>query len=155
LPIVTDPPPAAVAPKTAGLAGLPLFIGLSGIGWLIDTGVYLTIVALGGRIAVASIAGGLCGATFAFLGAHRLVFRSTERRLTLKLVAYQLYSLCLIVIAGILVERLTFGLAAFGSGFSINPPLPVYAFAAKCLSTPFLLLANFVVARAMLARSRM
>lgn len=126
------------------------FVLVSGLGWLIDTGVYTILVALGLRVLVASILGGLCGATFAFLTSSRFIFVGAGDHLSLKLVAYLLYSAVLILVAAWLVESITTILVDWAERWRAGVPLTPIAFIAKCLITPFLLATNFVVARAML-----
>jgi putative flippase GtrA len=128
------------------------FILFSGVGWLIDTAIYTILVALGLRVMVASIIGGLCGATFAFTTSHRLIFIGDGDRIPVKLVGYLVYSAALILAAGWIVERVTLILVDLIRLWGVDAPLATLAFVAKCLITPLLLTMNFVTTRRMLSR---
>jgi len=120
---------------------------------VLDTVVYTVLVSLGVRVLFASIIGGLCGSTFAFLTSSRFVFASRGQGLPIRLVLYLLYVVCIVLVAGALTEAVTVLLLHLASGLGLNLPLTPAAFLAKCVVTPFLLLTNFFVARAMLKGS--
>ncbi|NJL07121.1 MAG: hypothetical protein HC900_01845 [Methylacidiphilales bacterium] len=134
-----------------GLAALakPLrFVGLSGLGWIIDTSVYMLLVSGAGlRVFVAGMIGGLCGASFAFLTSSRLVFSNRRDGLGRRLLVYLLYTVVQIIIAAALIDMLAVALQAAVTHFGIAVPWPAIAFLAKCIITPFLLAMNYVVAR--------
>jgi putative flippase GtrA len=127
------------------------FVGLSGLGWLIDMAVYTVLVGSGVRVLSASILGGVCGASFSFLTSRRLVFRSSARGVWIRLAFYLAYTVGLIILAGAVTEWLTQLLVGVAAGLGYQPSFTVLAVIAKCLITPFLLLSNFLVARSMLA----
>ncbi|NJO54097.1 MAG: hypothetical protein HC829_03970 [Bacteroidales bacterium] len=124
------------------------FVGLSGIGWVIDTSVYMLLV--GGadlRVFWASMVGGLCGASFAFLTSSRLVFANRRGGLGRRLLVYLLYTVVQIIAAAALIDMLAAALLAAVTHFGLTVPWPMIAFLAKCIITPFLLAMNYVVAR--------
>jgi putative flippase GtrA len=130
------------------------FATLSGIGWLLDTAVYMSLVTyVGMGVFLANIAGGVCGGAFAFVTAHRFVFGEGPGKLTSKLTIYVIYTAMLVIIASGLVDLTAEGLRYLANSVQLPIAWPLIAFLAKCLITPLLLATNFFVARA-LSRTR-
>jgi len=124
------------------------FVLLSGVGWLIDTSVFLLLVAMTPlSVLMANIAGGACGASFAFLTSNRWVFAGVGSRTTLRLSIYLAYTVLLILAASVLVDLVHSGLSSLAAAARLQPARPFVAFVAKCLVTPVLLTSNFFVAR--------
>lgn len=126
------------------------FVLVSGLGWVLDTAVYLLLVLSGLRVMGASMIGGLCGAAFAFAFSSRFVFGGNAHQLSAKLAVYLIYSAALIVAAAWSVEFITTALSHAAARSGVSVPLTVLAFVAKCLITPLLLATNFFVAGSML-----
>lgn len=125
------------------------FVAISGLGWLIDTAVTLLLVgSLAADVFIASVAGGLCGASFAFLCASRWIFsRDAQHTDVRSLGLYLLYTLALIGLGAFLIDRVDAGIRALPAVIAAAPPTTTTALAAKCLVTPLLLLSNFFMAR--------
>lgn len=148
------------AMSRAGLGGLlgrlesgalakPLrFVGLSGIGWLLDTSVYMLLVGgLGLRVFVAAMIGGLCGATFAFLTSSRWVFSGRRHGLGGRLLVYLVYIAVQIVAMSAVIDGLATALQAGFALVDLAVSWPLIALLSKCLITPFVLAMNYLVAR--------
>lgn len=126
------------------------FIALSGIGWVLDTLIYLGLVSAGLRVMMAGAIGGLCGASFAFLSSSRHVFLFQGGTLQARLAIYLLYTVALIVLSSYTLEGLSAFVIARAHEASISLSPTAAALLAKVAVTPFLLLCNFVVARGLL-----
>ena len=124
------------------------FAGLSGIGWLIDTAVYLALIGnFHFSVFYAGVLGGICGASFGFLTANRFVFPGGTRGLSRRLTTYIVYTTLLIIVASALVDLVCRGLWCAAAYFKLVASWPTIAFLAKCVVTPALLTANFLLAR--------
>ncbi|MES2933326.1 MAG: GtrA family protein [Pseudomonadota bacterium] len=120
------------------------FIGIAGIGWLVDTGVFYIIVSTTlGAPFLANIAGGVCGASITFLGSRKKIFLRQRGRTWVRLAIYILYTLGLLIVASAAVHGLT------ASAHDLYPSYPIawIAVAAKIIVTPGTLALNFLVAR--------
>jgi putative flippase GtrA len=133
----------------AGALAKPLrFVGLSGIGWLLDTGVYMLLVGgFGLRVFVAAMIGGLCGASFAFLTSSRWVFAGRRHGLGGRLAVYLVYTAMQIVVMSAVIDGLAAGLQAGLARVELAISWPLVALLSKCLITPVLLAMNYFVAR--------
>ncbi len=124
------------------------FVALSGVGWLIDTSVFLLLVSFTPiTVLLANIVGGACGASFAFLTSSRWVFAGVGTKVPARLVIYLIYTVLLILTASVLVDLVHSGLTTLSAGAGFAAPRSFIAFVAKCLVTPLLLVSNFFVAR--------
>src|SRR4051794_36940378 len=126
------------------------FVLLSGMGWLLDLGVYMASIRAGGSIFLAALMGAGCGASFAFLPSSRFVFQAPHQQLAFKLALYLGYTACLIVCAAILIDataNVLFRFAPPGAGLT---NYGICAFAAKSLVTPLTLALNYLVSRFLL-----
>ena len=118
------------------------FIGLSGIGWLLDFAVYTVLSMLLSNLAAANMLSSLVGASFVFLFSTRFVFRDNHRiPLFLKYCAYIVYQVILIVLISLLLSRINALICAFAPAF-------IAAFSAilsKIIVTPITMTLNFFV----------
>lgn len=118
------------------------FALISGVGWLIDFSVYTALTHLTAiPVAVANDLSTLPAVTYVFLiSTRKLLSCKTERvsKVT-KYVVYALYQLVLVTIASFAMQALASVLEEF---------LPHAKLAAKVLITPFTMVTNFFVLRA-------
>lgn len=130
------------------------FVALSGLGWLLDTAVFVILIA-GSNLSVmaANVAGGACGAAFAFTTSSRWVFAGRPEGLAARLAVYLAYTIALIFAASALVDLTARLVADALAWWGSRLPQTVVAFLAKCLVTPLTLVANFYVARFLIERS--
>lgn len=130
------------------------FIALSGIGWLLDTAVQTSVLALADlSVLIASVAGGLCGATFAFLTSSRHVFGYAGGGVGVKLILYLGYTILVIFFSAALIEYITKLIVLVFGVMGLAYSTAVYALFAKCIVTPFTLFSNFLMSRMLLSGS--
>lgn len=103
---------------------------VSGIGWLVDFCLFVSLGLLGAPVWAANMVGASVAVLFVFLASVRHVFEYEGGYLVGKLIAYIVYQAIAILAASLLIDALThwFGLA------------PVLA---KILVTPLTFYANF------------
>lgn len=119
------------------------FMGLSGIGWILDVSVYLLLGFVSSNLAVNNIISSWVGVTFVFITSTRFIFRNHSKiPLKAKYIIYLVYqailiwiiSHLLVMIYGLLTPYLlTLGLGAFA------------VLAAKIAVTPVTMILNFIV----------
>lgn len=120
------------------------FIGIAGLGWLIDTTVFFSFVyGLHGSPFAAIFVGGLFGASFTFLLARERIFVEKRGRTWVRLAGYLSYTLGLLIVASAGVHWLTASIDFFHPSL----PAPWAALAAKIIVTPFTLALNYCVAK--------
>ena len=117
------------------------FLGLSGIGWLMDFTVYTLLSLRMENLALVNVLSSLVGASFVFLFSTRFVFRDSHRiPLYLKYAIYIVYQLLLIY----LISKL---LAFVNSLIVAHAPWPLLVSLAPVLSkilvTPITMTVNF------------
>ncbi len=118
------------------------FVGISGIGWLIDFGVFTILGLLGIPSWICNIISSLCGVTFVFFVSTRKTFEVSLKRLTLrqKYVIYVLFEIIIILVASRFVGMLD----GIFSGMDFELLRKFSAIAAKICVTPFTMLINFI-----------
>jgi putative flippase GtrA len=126
------------------------FIGLSGLGWLLDISLLVLLVGrLGLQAFPASIASASVAALSVFLISRRFIFKGRRNALGTRVALYMGYSLCMILAAAAAIH----GLVHLGRGAALGlhwaVPASLLAACAKVVVTPPQLLANFHVARFM------
>ena len=117
------------------------FLGLSGIGWLLDFTVYTLLSMRMENLALVNVLSSLVGASFVFIFSTRFVFRDSHRiPLAFKYAIYIVYQLLLIW----LISRL---LAWVAAGIALHAPWELLrrlsAILAKILVTPVTMTINF------------
>jgi len=117
-------------------------VGISGIGWLIDFGVFTVLGLFGIPSWICNIISSLCGVTFVFFVSTRKTFEVSLKRLTLKqkYLVYVLFEIMVILVASRFVGLLdtTF------KGLDIGLLQKFSAIAAKICVTPFTMFINFI-----------
>ena len=122
----------------------------SGLGWVLDTLLYLLLVWLGARVFFAALLGNLSGAAFAFVTSHRFIFAGHGRLPVSKLLVYLVYTVGLMLLSAWAIEHVVQGLYIASDRMAVSAPQTIVAFLAKCIVTPLTLIANFLVARFLL-----
>ncbi|MBQ7896468.1 MAG: GtrA family protein [Oscillospiraceae bacterium] len=121
------------------------FVGLSGIGWLLDFTVYTVLSFILDNLAVVNMLSSLVGASFVFLFSTRFVFRNSHKiPLVLKYLVYIIYQLLLIWLISMLLAQVNvFLLKLLGSTFLAGfcPTL------SKVFVTPITMCLNFFVSK--------
>ena len=128
------------------------FALISGIGWLMDFGLFTLLAYSGVDLFLANLIGATAAVTFVFVTARRMIFRDLKRPLASAITAYVLWNLFAVLLASIAVDQLAELLSSsrlvsdllaslspdWAKGPRIVPPL------AKILVTPATMYANFV-----------
>ncbi len=146
----------AVLPR-AGVSALlrqaALFFAVSGMGWLLDVAVFMTLSGPGGWPALyANMVSGTCGTLFVFVVSMKRIFSRNGGSVGPKLAVLLPFNLANIVISSFVLRLIAeqLGLAAAEWSLSVAPSAILLA--AKMLVTPFTLLLNFVVIRFLVER---
>lgn len=128
--------------KPAAFARLSRFTILSGIGWCMDVGLTLGLVAGGLAVAPANMIGATVAVSFVYVTAQRHIFQRKPGRLTAvqRGIAYAGYQVLAIAAASVLIGGLAWALQA------ALPSVAVTALAgiSKIAITPLTLYSNFV-----------
>ena len=118
------------------------FIGLSGIGWLLDFAVYTLLSIKASNLAAVNMISSLVGASFVFVFSTRFVFRNNHRiPLIWKYCVYIVYQVILIVLISLLLSRINELICACAPAFSAA----FSAVLSKIIVTPITMTLNFFV----------
>ena len=119
------------------------FVGLSGIGWLLDFCVFAILGNVSSNVIANNFLSSWMGVTFVFLFATRKVFRNNSRiSLKWKYAIYLLYQLILIALVSQLLGFVNGRLLDY---VHISLIEQFSGIAAKILVTPITMLLNFIV----------
>ena len=130
-----------------------LFVVVSGLGWLIDTSVFMTLSGVGRwQPTAANVVSGSCGALFVFAVSARGIFRRNRGSLAQKILVLLAFNLVVIVISSFVLGFLTDRIDALALRMAWSLPSADIKLAAKILVTPVTLVLNFVVVRFLLER---
>ena len=128
------------------------FIGISGLGWLIDFAGYTVFTAIGVQAGIANFCSALPALTFVFFLATKKTFIEKERGIPLgwKYVLYVLYQFVLLTGVSFLNQAL-FDLlrGVFAEGTLLNR---YCALLTKIMITPITMFCNFIVLKRMAER---
>ena len=117
------------------------FLGLSGIGWLMDFTVYTLLSLRMENLALVNVLSSLVGASFVFLFSTRFVFRDSHRiPLYLKYAIYIVYQLLLIYLISKLLAWVNGVIVAHAPWPLLVSLAPVLS---KILVTPITMTVNF------------
>ena len=126
------------------------FVGLSGVGWLLDMGVYTLLSTRLPDLALANTLSSLVGVTFVFIFSTRLVFADNHRLpLWVKYAAYVVYQLVLIFLISQLLARINAALVAWLAGTALER---FCAILAKIIVTPLTMTVNFFVMKLLIEK---
>ena len=131
------------------LTGLK-FIGYSGIGWLIDTTIYLILTNIFKlNIDISNMFSSLVGVTFVFIMSTRKIFiNSNKMNIKLKYLIYIIYQILLIL----LVSKLMLILKDYLLTLNINIITKYISIIVKIIITPFTMLINFIVMKLLIEK---
>ena len=126
------------------------FLGLSGIGWLMDFTVYTLLSLRMENLALVNVFSSLVGASFVFLFSTRFVFRDSHRiPLGLKYAIYIVYQLLLIFLISKLLAWIAAGIALYAPWALLRKLAAVLS---KIIVTPITLTVNFLVMKAVIEK---
>lgn len=130
-----------ISPLRALLNQALRFIGLSGIGWLLDFGVYTLLSFVSENLAVNNMLSSLVGASFVFVFSTRFVFRDSHNiPLVFKYAIYVLYQLVLIYLISHLLAWVNSVILAL---FTMKLIHALSAVLSKMIVTPITMAVNF------------
>lgn len=126
------------------------FLGLSGIGWLMDFTVYTLLSLRMENLALVNVFSSLVGASFVFLFSTRFVFRDSHRiPLGLKYAIYIVYQLLLIFLISKLLAWIAAGIALYAPWALLRK---FSAILSKIIVTPITMTVNFLVMKAVIEK---
>ncbi len=122
------------------------FVGLSGIGWLLDFTVYTLLSLRLARLDLVNVISSLVGASFVFIFSTRLIFQNSRRfPLWVKYAVYLVYQLVLIFLISRLLAWVHLMIVTH---FTQALILRFAAILAKILVTPITMAVNFFAMKA-------
>ena len=126
------------------------FIGLSGIGWLLDFGTYICLGFISSNLVINNFISSWVGVTFVFIFATRKVFQNNSRiPLGVKYLIYILYQIILIT----LVSKLLGAIDSFiVSHIAWELVLKFSGILAKIIITPITMILNFFVMKGVIEK---
>lgn len=126
------------------------FIGLSGIGWILDMCVYTVLSKLTGNLVMSNIISSWAGVTFVFLFATRKIFEvNTRISLKLKYLIYIGYQCILIY----LISKLLNGINSWiVMNISAAIIIRFSALISKIIVTPITMSLNFMVMKCVIEK---
>lgn len=126
------------------------FIGLSGIGWILDFCTYTALGFLSGNLVLNNIISSWIGVTFVFIFATRKVFENNSKMsLKWKYVIYILYQCVLIYFISKLLNTVN---AVIVDNISIDLILRFSPTISKILVTPITMILNFFVMKGVIEK---
>lgn len=126
------------------------FIGLSGIGWLLDFFVYAVLGRFSKDLFLNNTISSWVGVTFVFLFSTRLVFQNNSKiPLKVKYILYLLYQCLLIYLISKLLNQVNGWILAH---IAWNLILRFSALISKMLVTPVTMVLNFCVMKAVIEK---
>ena len=121
------------------------FVGLSGIGWLLDFTVYTLLSTRVSNLAAVNMISSLVGASFVFAFSTRFVFRDNHRiPLFWKYCVYITYQIVLIILISLLLAKINALINTYISAVLI---VRYSAILSKIIVTPITMTLNFFVMR--------
>jgi putative flippase GtrA len=155
----TMPVPEPATPATPSTVRLHRFAILSGIGWLLDFGLFNLLAWSGSDLFVANVAGATLGVSWVFLTARAFIFQSRRTSLAAAVAGYVVWNVVAILAASAAVDLLGGWLESWLGAMRWIPAasamlrergLAVDAAAlaaplAKAAVTPFTMYANYVM----------
>ncbi len=126
------------------------FVGISGIGWLMDFAIFNVLTLFYSNVSLNNFISSTVGVTFVFLFATRKVFENNSKiSLVWKYVIYIVYQFLLILLASkVLAIINTFIIANITVGTIVR----FSAVLSKIIITPFTMVLNFFVMKGLIER---
>lgn len=126
------------------------FIGVSGIGWVLDFCTYITLGLFLDNVAVNNIISSWVGVTFVFIFATRKVFvNNSSISLRWKYLIYLIYQAVLIYFISKLLAQVDMFIIAH---FELVPIIQLSKIISKIAVTPITMIMNFIVMKMVIER---
>ncbi len=117
------------------------FVGISGIGWIIDFLIYNILIYFNINIVIANFISSLFGVTFVFIFSTRKIFKNTGKfSIKTKCIIYLIYQIILILCVSKIMPSVKYLLVSF----DINLITKYASMLAKILITPITMIINFI-----------
>lgn len=126
------------------------FIGFSGIGWLIDTTIYMILTSIFKlNIDISNIFSSLVGVTFVFIMSTRKIFVSKSKiNIKIKYLIYVIYQVILIIT----VSKLMLLLKSVITPLNVELINKYINIIVKIIITPFTMVINFIVMKLLIEK---
>ena len=126
------------------------FIGFSGIGWLIDTTIYMILTSIFKlNIYISNIFSSLVGVTFVFIMSTRKIFVSNSKiNIKIKYLIYVIYQVILILT----ISKVMLLLKDIITPLNIDLINKYINITVKIIITPFTMVINFIVMKLLLEK---
>lgn len=126
------------------------FIGFSGIGWLIDTTIYMILTSIFKlNIDISNIFSSLVGVTFVFIMSTRKIFVSNSKiNIKIKYLIYVIYQVILILT----ISKVMLLLKDIITPLNIALINKYINIAVKIIITPFTMIINFIVMKLLIEK---
>ena len=126
------------------------FIGFSGIGWLIDTTIYMILTSIFKlNIDISNIFSSLVGVTFVFIMSTRKIFVSNSKiNIKIKYLIYVIYQVILILT----ISKVMLLLKDIITPLNIDVINKYINITVKIIITPFTMVINFIVMKLLLEK---
>lgn len=126
------------------------FIGFSGIGWLIDTTIYMILTSIFKlNIDISNIFSSLVGVTFVFIMSTRKIFVSNSKiNIKIKYLIYVIYQVILILT----ISKVMLLLKDIITPLNIDLINKYINITVKIIITPFTMVINFIVMKLLLEK---
>ena len=126
------------------------FVGLSGIGWLLDFCIYTCLGFVSTNLILNNVISSGVGVTFVFIFATRKVFQNNSKiSLRWKYVIYLVYQLLLILAASKMLGCINVFLV---ESISLDLIVRFASLLSKIIITPFTMFLNFVVMKGLIEK---
>ena len=126
------------------------FIGLSGIGWIIDFSTYSGLCLLYNNIVVNNIISSWIGVTFVFIFATRKIFKNNSNiSLRIKYIVYLCYQMILIFAISKLLGYVNNYII---SNIKMEMVVSLSSIISKIVVTPITMIMNFIVMKSIIER---
>lgn len=119
------------------------FVSISGIGFLLDLAIFMTLTSLGAPIFWSNLIAGICGMTLVYTASWHKIFTPSDNSFIRKLFVYIGYGLCLLTFSSWLVTELTVYLTHLVALLPFVLPPVLIRLAAKAIVTVFTLICNY------------
>ena len=131
-----------------GLTAFLKFGSLSGLGWLLDFAILISLVAFfGAPPFAANVVSSSVAAMSVFLISRKLIFTARDGGLEVRVAIYFAYTLAMIGVAAGAMTLIVDALRVLAVRWDWHPSLAVLTAMAKILVTPPLLIMNFLMSR--------
>ena len=126
------------------------FVGLSGIGWILDFSVYVVLGLITDNFMLNNILSSWVGVTFVFIFSTRKVFQNNSKiSLGLKYLVYIVYQCVLIFVVSKVLEEIA---AFIVMNVEISTIISLAPIIAKIIITPITMVLNFFIMKGLIEK---